>query len=238
MKITFLGSSHGIPEPNRKCSCTMIETQNRVYFIDMGVMAINELTDRGIPIESVKGVFITHMHGDHTNGLFSFCDLISWYYRSVEAPIFLPKPEAARIITDWIALGCHQSRALDFRAVNEGLIFDDGFIKISASKTLHNERSFSYLVEAEGKRIVFSGDLADPSKDFPKFALDSKTELCVLEGAHFPADRYFEFIEKSGIKQLCINHYAPWNIPNIQKLFAQLKQIKTVFATDGLIIEI
>lgn len=35
MKITFIGSSHGVPEPHRKCSCIMIEIGEQVYFIDM-----------------------------------------------------------------------------------------------------------------------------------------------------------------------------------------------------------
>ena len=69
MQITFLGASHGVPEANRRCSCTLIETNGRYYFIDMGVNAIDALRTRGIEVEDVKGIFITHMHGDHTNGL-------------------------------------------------------------------------------------------------------------------------------------------------------------------------
>ena len=75
MKITFIGSSHGVPEPNRKCTCIMIEVGANVYFIDMGAPAIDELRTRGISIDAVKGVFITHMHGDHTDGLIQFIDL-------------------------------------------------------------------------------------------------------------------------------------------------------------------
>ena len=36
MKLTIMGSSHGIPEPNRSCTCFMIETGGDVYFVDMG----------------------------------------------------------------------------------------------------------------------------------------------------------------------------------------------------------
>lgn len=88
MKITFLGASHGVPEANRRCSCTMVEVSGRYYFVDMGIMAIDELVTRGIPVDAVKGIFITHMHGDHTNGLFSFVDLITWYFKNVDPEIF------------------------------------------------------------------------------------------------------------------------------------------------------
>ena len=77
MKITFLGSSHGVPEANRKCSCIMIEVGENIYFVDMGTPSIDELRKRGKSVDAVKGVFITHMHGDHTDGLIQFVDLIT-----------------------------------------------------------------------------------------------------------------------------------------------------------------
>ena len=61
MQITFLGASHGVPEANRRCSCTLIETNGRYYFIDMGVNAIDALRTRGIEVEDIKGIFITHI---------------------------------------------------------------------------------------------------------------------------------------------------------------------------------
>ena len=87
MRITFIGASHGVPEPNRKCSCTMIEISGRYYFIDMGTPSIDHLVTAGIPVDAVKGIFITHMHGDHTNGLVSFIDLISWYFKTADPTI-------------------------------------------------------------------------------------------------------------------------------------------------------
>ena len=36
MKITFLGTSHGAPCAERHCSCTMVEVNGALYFIDAG----------------------------------------------------------------------------------------------------------------------------------------------------------------------------------------------------------
>ena len=99
MKITFIGSSHGVPEPNRKCTSIMIEAGENVYFIDMGTPAIDALRTRGISIDRVKGIFITHMHGDHTNGLIPFIDLITWYFKTPDPAVFLPIPAAAKVIS-------------------------------------------------------------------------------------------------------------------------------------------
>ena len=53
MRITFIGASHGVPEPNRKCSCTLIEISGRYYFVDMGTPAIDHLVTAGIPVDAV-----------------------------------------------------------------------------------------------------------------------------------------------------------------------------------------
>ncbi len=57
MKIIFLGASHGYPEPNRKCSSTLVEVGNKKYFIDMGCDAAAELATRRIPVENIDSIF-------------------------------------------------------------------------------------------------------------------------------------------------------------------------------------
>ena len=128
MQITFLGASHGVPEANRRCSCTLIETNGRYYFIDMGVNAIDALRTRGIEVEDVKGIFITHMHGDHTNGLISFVDLISWYFKTADPEICLPNLEGVEAIRAWLKANHCEMRDLRFKKITDGTIFDDGYL--------------------------------------------------------------------------------------------------------------
>ena len=46
MRLVFFGTSHGVPEPNRHCSCAMVECGEHRYFVDMGMMAMAELVSR------------------------------------------------------------------------------------------------------------------------------------------------------------------------------------------------
>ena len=155
MQITFLGASHGVPEANRRCSCTLIETNGRYYFIDMGVNAIDALRTRGIEVEDVKGIFITHMHGDHTNGLISFVDLISWYFKTADPEICLPNLEGVEAIRAWLKANHCEMRDLRFKKVTDGTIFDDGYLKVTAIPTQHCPDSHAFFVEAEGKAVLF-----------------------------------------------------------------------------------
>ncbi|MCR5263330.1 MAG: MBL fold metallo-hydrolase [Clostridiales bacterium] len=235
VRIVFVGTSHGVPEPCRRCSSTMIEIGDRRYFIDMGTQAIEDLISRGAPVDSVKGIFITHMHGDHTNGLISFVDLCSWYFQTADPLILLPEVKAVDAIRAWLDATSSGLRDLRFEETREGVCFDDGVLRVTAFRTKHNRCSYAYIIEAEGKSALFSGDLAGPSKDFPRAAVEMPLDLMICESAHFSSLDYEPVFRESHAKRVIINHYAPWNLPNIIKLKDDLKDVVPVgMATDGL----
>ncbi|MBR5679652.1 MAG: MBL fold metallo-hydrolase, partial [Clostridia bacterium] len=80
MRLTFIGTSHGVPEPHRRCSSYLLEVNGAYYIIDMGTQTVEDLRRLGISIDDVRLVICTHPHGDHTNGLISFVDLVNWYF--------------------------------------------------------------------------------------------------------------------------------------------------------------
>lgn len=233
MRVTFLGTSHGVPEPNRRCSCTMVETAGRVYFVDMGMSAIEELRNRGIAVESVKGIFITHMHGDHTDGLIPFVDIISWYFKETDPVIHLPDLAGVDAINHWLSVE-NVSRELRYKEVAEGVLFDDGVLKATAIRTRHCDRSYAYILEAEGKAVLFTGDLERPDVDFPEIARQRRLDLAVCEAAHFPATEYAPVLKACDVAKICINHYSPWNIPNMQQLAKDMGETPVITVSDGM----
>jgi len=233
MRITFIGASHGVPEPNRKCSCTMIEINGRYYFIDMGTPSIDHLVTAGIPVDAVKGIFITHMHGDHTNGLISFVDLISWYFKTADPTICLPNIEGAKVIDDWIKVTQSSAREIHYEEIQPWVIYDDGSIKVTAISTLHAERSYAFFIEAEGKSILFTGDLRHPDQDFPAIAKERETDLIICESAHFNATDYLPHLQACKTKLVYVNHYQGKMIPSVLQLAENMGDIPVNMAYDG-----
>ena len=238
MKLTFFGSSHGVPEPHRRCASILIEVGQSRYFIDMGTQSIEKLIDRRIPPESVKGIFITHMHGDHTDGLIAYLDLCNWYYKTADPKIYLPAdPEEIRDCIDrWLTLNSHPLRPFDFRQVKEGTLYDDGVIRLTAFQTMHTADSYAYLLEAEGKRVLFSGDLkVRTAEDFPVSVLDKPLDLAICECAHFEATVYLPYFEnRDNVKKLCFNHYSDRFFPSILQVEKALTNIEAFHATDDM----
>ena len=69
MKITFLGTSHGVPARDRFCSCVMLESNGAIYLIDAGAPAVELMLQNGKKIADFRALFTSHTHMDHTVGL-------------------------------------------------------------------------------------------------------------------------------------------------------------------------
>ena len=243
MRVVFFGSSHGVPEPNRSCSCTLLESGKKKYFIDMGMDPMPELIRRGMSPNDVAAVFLTHSHGDHTNGLVPFVDICSWYFKEADPLIFLPEMRMLDALKGWVELTCNGLRkSLRFAEVAEGKVYDDGILRVTALKTNHKDSAYAYRVEAENKRVLFTGDMKGcdgPIVDFARFVAEDELDLAVAECAHFDPLLYLEPLRKHPPKLFCMNHYSSGRMESCCHLKSLLEpDIPTLLATDGLEIQI
>ena len=246
LRIVFFGSSNGFPEANRRCSSILVEICEVRLFIDMGTQSIEQLATRGNRPETVKACFVTHMHGDHTNGLLSFIDLCNWYYTKADTEFYLPgdTEKTVEAIKGWLECNGKAMRDFKFGHVDDGFVYDDGIIRLTAYRTSHIAQSFSYVLEAEGKRVYFSGDLASPTvlngdvlADLPLKEFDKGFDLAILELAHFWApDKYYPLLkDRDNIGQVVINHYSTYiRQHSAYDLMKLLPEQKIVLANDGL----
>ncbi|MBQ8334198.1 MAG: ribonuclease Z [Clostridia bacterium] len=210
MRLSFIGTSHGVPEPFRRCSCTMIETEGRYYFIDMGTQAIEDVIKRGISVNDVKGIFITHPHGDHCDGLLSYVDLINWYFKTADPTIVVPSQNVIDAMNGWFkGFGSVLREGIRFELTQPGVTYDDGVLKVTAIPTQHCPNSFAYLVEAEGKKVLFTGDLKHPTVDFPQVVYEEEIDLVIVESAHFSSDHTEKVLENAKVKRVLHNHISP-----------------------------
>lgn len=243
MKVTFFGSTHGVPEPNRRFSCAMLEAGGKRYLIDIGFDPTCELINRGLNPGDITAVFITHRHSDHAQGLPDFAGICSWFFKTANPRFFLPNMDMLEPMRGWLmAVGTPLREDLRFDEVHEGLLYDDGTIRVTAMKTGHIECAYAYRIEAEGKKVLFTGDmkhLDGPTADFARYTDGTCFDLAVAECAHFDAMLYLEPLKKNPPKKFCLNHYSWAYVESCYHLKSIIeKEIPTVLATDGLVIEV
>lgn len=64
----------------------------------------DELTRVGVAFADISAIFLTHLHGDHINGLVHFIDLSNWYYRDSDPQIFTPSLDLKTGLEAWMRM--------------------------------------------------------------------------------------------------------------------------------------
>ena len=243
MKMTFIGTSHGVPEANRRCACMLLTVGENRYIIDAGFPLITALRPMQIDLNTIRGVFLTHMHGDHANGLIEFVDLLTWQFKDVRPAIYVPEIAARDAIRGWLSVthgGKNLENMPEISEVKEGAFYDDGVLRLTAVSNDHlpDRPSYSYVAEAEGKRVVISGDLGFAAyADFPRAAFDQENDLIVTEAAHCRLTDAAETFKRFQTKRLIVSHVVPWNEPEVARL-RELVPYPVTLAKDGLTVEV
>ncbi len=226
MKITFLGTSHGVPAADRYCSSTMLEVNGSIYLIDAGAPVIDLLIRKGVDPASVKAVFTTHMHGDHAFGVIQLASLCSWFFKKTDLDIHLTEQRGIDAVNELITAfdGALEER-VRLKLMTADTVWQDENIRVTPLPTRHLEHegrpAYSLLIEAEGRKVFFSGDLSFSlaKEDFPAYTLENEVDLMILEMAHFNVEHAAPYLEKCRAKQLLVNHVSPVSkMPGINAL--------------------
>lgn len=213
MKITFLGTSHGVPAVDRYCSSAMVEIGEAVYLIDGGAPTGDLLIRYGISYDRIKAVFTTHIHGDHTLGMLGMLSLSNWYFKTSSYDVYMPTEEGIGAFKEIIRVTDSplDETRIRMKVTAPGCFYDDGVLKVTAVPTRHMENSgsptYSLILDAEGKRVVFTGDMHyKDAADFPVIAKEESSDLIICEMAHFGHDVIIPIVGACPTKKVLFNH--------------------------------
>lgn len=238
MKIYFLGTCHGVQEKGRFLTCTALEVDGKFYLIDAGAPFVYLMKNMDIiPREKLETAFITHMHDDHAMHVYScIFNCKNALYVPDESDVEGMEKLVWFFHCEW---AYEHIKHCDIKVVKEGLFYDDGTIKVTAIPTKHLSRgsSFAYMIEAEGKRLLFSGDLSDSFEDYPKITEECDFDAVVCELTHFSVETAIPKFNVTRTKQFLFNHVRDDKVMLLLENEDKLKH-KFHIANDGDIIEI
>ncbi len=106
-------------------------------------------------------------------------------------------------------------------AFTSGKIYEDENITVTAIPTDHmngEHPSYAFMIEGDGKRIFFTGDMHCGSPDdFPMLAKELPSELIVSEFVHFCKDTLLPHLQACKTKRVLFNHYNEnWTPPVVE----------------------
>ena len=100
--------------------------------------------------------------------------------------------------------------ALSLSAFEAGEIYRDELITVTAIATRHvlggAFPSYAFMIEAEGKRLLYTGDLAADFSDYPEVLLREDFDLVVSELVHFKLESNLDTIKRTRTRRLVFTH--------------------------------
>jgi ribonuclease BN (tRNA processing enzyme) len=191
-QILFLGTAGGPPlRFDRSEPSTLLIVRGREYLIDCGIGTARRLVEAGLDSSKVTTILFTHLHADHDMGLADVManDFFEGGGAGTEGPFNIYGPPQTKQLVDagfqFISVGFRPFAAapptayrihegefvspfITHEITNDGLIFDDGNIRVTAAGNSHYLmipeearsafKTYSYRIETPDGVIVFSGD--------------------------------------------------------------------------------
>jgi ribonuclease BN (tRNA processing enzyme) len=212
MKIHFFGTCAGTePVAGRKHVSFAVEKDGEVYWFDAGEGCSYTAHLMGVDLLSVRNIFISHSHMDHVGGLGN----LLWNIRKLDnhahrlsgksVDVFLANSKTWDGIMQLLSQtegGFKTEFAVNRQNIEDGEIFHKNGFCVTA---LHNTHmgmpengqwmSYSFRMEAEGRSIVFSGDLGALSDIDP---LIGQCDLLLMETGHYAPEDVCNYIKDSG----------------------------------------
>lgn len=224
MKIHYLGTCSGTePMPNTHHSSLILESGGVYYWFDTGECCVHTACSMGLDVMNTRAIFVSHPHIDHIGGLANLFACIGKLIRRYDLrlirdnalDIFFPNPEllqAIKLVSN-SGFDTPLSFTMHEHKTKEGLLFADENIRVTALHNTHLKATgiqeplaFSFLIEAEGKRIVFSGDVGSPEELDP--LIGDHCDLLIMETGHHKVEDVCKYVLEKNIDRLRFTHHG------------------------------
>ena len=107
--VVFLGTGAAVPVPSRGTTSQFVDIHSHTYLIDAGEGVQLALRKNRRRFQKLKGVFISHMHGDHVLGLPGLLSTMSLLGRKDVLEVWGPPELEGWLRSTWKAIEAHMT---------------------------------------------------------------------------------------------------------------------------------
>lgn len=202
LHVYLCGAGSPMVDIKRSGPCTAIIVEDKVFVVDTGSSATKVLQQGRVPLGNIEGVFLTHFHSDHIDGLGELI-MQRWANGQRTDSLSVIAPDGVERVVDGFNLAyfhddgyriAHHSeeimppsggnaRAQPFKLPNKGdgvVVFEQDGLKVTAFQVDHKPvaPAVGYRFDYKGRSVVISGDTVK-SATIAKFA--ANTDLLIHE---------------------------------------------------------
>lgn len=161
LEVVFLGTSSATPTKGRNLPAVAIRREGEVVLMDCGEGAQKRFVEHGLGINREMVVLITHLHGDHVNGLLGLLQTMSMSQRARKLTLVGPGGLYEWVKASMEMLNIGLSFDLQFVAARPGVVLRKEAYRIRCSRAKHSIEAWSYVFEETPRPGVFDSKKAD-----------------------------------------------------------------------------
>jgi ribonuclease Z len=248
MEVIILGSGSPLPSPERAGPSTLVRAAGSDFLFDCGRGVLMRAAAVPLLPVSLNAVFLTHLHSDHVS---DFNDVLTtrWVMSPFPNPLTVIGPVGTKKFVEATLKACEAdigyrlAHHKDLQTgpeviteeVEQGVVFENGGIKIIAAPTDHRpvHPSIGFRIESEGKSVVIAGDTV-PCEGLDRLCrqagvlIQTVIRRSLVEAV--PSQRFQDILDyhsttedagrtaaRNRVKTLVLNHCVPTPAPGTEK---------------------
>ena len=180
LHVILCGTGSPLPNPDRAGPCNVIVAGDQSFVVDIGEGGARNLNLMGFDLAGVDGLFLTHYHSDHIDGVGPLA-LLRWTQGTATTPLPVYGPQGLEGVVN----GFNEVYRLDkgYRVDHHGdaivpesgggltaqmfdmgaepqIVFERGALTVTAFRVTHNpiDPALGYRFDYKGRSVVISGD--------------------------------------------------------------------------------
>ena len=242
MKAYIFGSCSGTePFEKRHHTSFALEINGQVYWFDAGENCSYTAHLLGVDLLSVSDIFISHGHMDHVGGLPN----LLWNIRKLSyvkhtmpkfdgITVHMPNNETfdgVMTILKNTEDGYRCKYETRSKRIRDAVIMEDENASVEAIHNLHLPEaeegfiSFSFRLKAEGKKVVYSGDMKS-FDDIMPFVKEGCDALFVETGHHSAVEICKKIADENlDVKKLFFIHHGMEILTNYEDVLSECRKI-------------
>lgn len=183
LHVALCGTGSPLPDATRAGPCSVVIAGTHVFVVDIGEGGARTIAHMGIPMGRIEGVFLTHFHSDHIDGMGPLM-LMRWTGAAATSPLAVHGPPGVKAViagfdaayaTDNGYRSAHHGATIappsgagatplpfDLGNADSALVFEANGLRVTAFRVDHGpvKPAVGYRFDYKGRSAVFSGDTA------------------------------------------------------------------------------